>query len=68
MFGKFLSIVILFNLLILSGCATPVPNDPEFTKIETGNLLFPDLSIRIPGLGSCTTIEDRTVSINSQEK
>ncbi len=67
MFGKSLSVVILINVLMVSGCATWVPNDPEFKNIETVNLPFPDRSIRIPGLGPCTTNEDRTVSITSQE-
>lgn len=59
--------VFIAVMVVLSGCATPVPNDPELAFIDSSRLPEPDRAVRIPGLSSCTTSDDSTLHLNSRE-
>ena len=61
------AVAFLVAVITLSGCATPVPDDPAFAVIDSVNLPQPNISIRIPGLGPCTSKKDRSVEINVRE-
>ena len=60
-------ILSLCLLPLLGACATPVPRDAEFARIDTSALPPADLQLNIPGLSSCTTSEDKTIQLNSRE-
>ncbi len=53
--------------VLLAACATPVPRDAEFANIDTGALPPADRHFNIPGLSNCTTNQDRSFKLNSQE-
>jgi pimeloyl-ACP methyl ester carboxylesterase len=54
-------------IMLLTGCATPVPNDPELAYIDRSKLPDTDLALNIPGLSPCTTNDDHTLHLNSRE-
>ncbi|MBE0501630.1 MAG: alpha/beta hydrolase [Desulfuromonadales bacterium] len=54
-------------LTLQIGCARTQFHDPEFATIDSSNLPAPDLALEIPGLSSCTTEPDATVTLNSYE-
>ncbi|RJF97051.1 alpha/beta hydrolase [Noviherbaspirillum cavernae] len=54
-------------LTLLVACATPISAEPERDRFAAGNLLAPDVALRIPGLGPCTDNPDRTLHLNSQQ-
>lgn len=58
---------LLLLLALLQGCATPVPNDPELAYIDRSRLPASDLALQIPGLSPCTTSDDATLHLNSQQ-
>ena len=52
---------------MLVACATPVPRDAEFSRIDETRLPSPDLHISIPGLSHCTTDPDTRLRLNSEQ-
>ena len=63
-----LHLISLFSVIsILTGCATPVPSDPDLASIDNSNLPTPNLSVKIPGLSPCTTTSDSSIHLNSSE-
>ena len=65
---KLLSIFLLLMLLTwFTGCATPIPSEPEFASIDSKNLPTPNFDAKIKGLTSCTTSTYPTITLNSDE-
>lgn len=62
---QYLILVLLFS--IITGCTAIPRNDTELLSIDQSNIAAPDLTVTIPGLGSCTDSTDRVLHLNSQE-
>lgn len=60
-------VCLLTIALIQAGCVTPIPSDPALATIDTSNLSTPDISVEIPGLSACTTTNDSTIELNSNQ-
>ena len=52
---------------MLVACATPVPRDAEFSRIDESNLPTPDQHFTVPGLSHCTTDPDTRLRLNSEQ-
>ena len=63
----FRAVALSLILGMLAACATPVPRDAEFSRIDETRLPNPDLHISIPGLSHCTTDPDTRLRLNSEQ-
>lgn len=61
-FGRFALCVAL--CVPLTACVTRPNDPPELRPIERGQLPVPTASIRVPGLGPCTDVPDRTLHLD----
>jgi pimeloyl-ACP methyl ester carboxylesterase len=52
---------------LLSGCASVPTADLDPTPLESGQLPAPDISVRIPQLGTCTDAPDRSFTLDSSK-
>lgn len=52
---------------ILSGCSNSSSYITEVQPLQSGKLPSPNTQVQIPGLGSCTDSQDRTLNFNSNE-
>lgn len=59
--------VILTTFVLLSGCATYVPDNPEFAVLDSRALPKPDIAVQVSGLSPCTTATDTTLHLNSNK-
>lgn len=57
--------ILVVFLLVFTGCASPVPSDPELARLDTSQLPVADVAVKIPGLSPCTTSKDATVALNA---
>ena len=61
------SLIVWLMPVLLAACTTPVPRDAQFAYIDTGALPPADRHFTIPGLSNCTTSQDPSFRLNSQE-
>src|SRR5690349_9930213 len=52
---------------LLSGCASVRTADLDPTPLEAGQLPVPDITVRIPQLGTCTDAPDRSFLLDSSK-
>ena len=57
----------LFACTLLAGCVTRPDDPPELRPIERGQLPAPTAQLNIPGLGPCTDVADRTLSLDTSQ-
>jgi hypothetical protein len=60
-------LILVVLLSIISACTGIQRTDPELLFIDQSKIAAPDLTVTIPGLGSCTDSTNRTLHLNSQE-
>jgi hypothetical protein len=60
-------LILLFLLSIITACTAIPRTDADLLVIDQSKIAAPDLTVTIPGLGSCTDSANRTLHLNSQE-
>ena len=55
----------VFFLLLLGGCATRGPANPDYYQIDRGSLAAADVTLKIPGLTPCTDNPDHGLHLTS---